>query len=77
MLKGYVTVQQIAEKWNVTPRTVQSMCSDGRIQGVTKFGRSWVIPEDAKKPPDNRITTGKYKNWRKRERGLNGVRQMK
>ena len=41
------------------------MCLEGRIEGVTKFGRSWVIPADAVKPTDNRITTGEYKNWRK------------
>lgn len=25
-------------------------CTQGRIPGAQKFGRSWAIPEDAKKP---------------------------
>ena len=42
--------------------------SDGRIDGVIKFGRAWAIPVDAEKPGDARITTGEYKNWRKKSR---------
>ena len=34
------------------------MCAEGRIAGVTKFGRAWAIPVDADKPKDNRIITG-------------------
>ena len=41
------------------------MCLEGKIEGVTKFGRSWAIPVNAVKPTDNRITSGEYKNWRK------------
>lgn len=69
MIEGYVTVNEIAEKWGLNPRTVQIMCAEGKIQGVTKFGRSWAIPKNAIKPTDNRVTTGNYKNWRKKESG--------
>lgn len=65
MIDGFVTVKHIAKKWGVTVRTVQIMCSEGKIEGATKFGDVWAIPIDAKKPTDSRITTGKYKNWRK------------
>ena len=65
MIDGYTTVQEISEKWGVTPRTVQIMCLEGKIEGVTKFGRSWAIPVNAVKPTDNGITSGEYKNWRK------------
>lgn len=41
------------------------MCADGEIEGVSKFGRSWVIPADAVRPKDGRVTTGAYRNWRK------------
>ena len=30
------------------------------IEGVVKFGHSWAIPRDAKKPQDKRIKSGKY-----------------
>lgn len=64
MIEGYVTVKDIAKKWGVTPRTVQTLCSDGKVKGATKFGDVWAIPADAEKPTDNRITTGEYINWR-------------
>lgn len=66
MIKGYLEVSEIAKKWNVTTRRVQIMCVEGQISGAVKFGRSWVIPEEAEKPADGRVTTGEYKNWRKK-----------
>lgn len=65
MLEGYVTVNEISEKWNLSPRTVQIMCAEGKIRGITKFGRSWAVPVDAERPQDGRVTSGKYKDWRK------------
>lgn len=68
MIKGYLEVNEIAEKWNISTRRVQIMCADGLIPGAVKFGRSWAIPEDVEKPADGRITTGEYINWRKTTR---------
>lgn len=64
-MENYLTIKEVAEKWNLTPRRVQKMCADGVIDGISKFGRSWVIPSDAQRPKDGRVTTGAYKNWRK------------
>ena len=64
-MEGYMTIKQAAEKWEVTPRRIQKLCVDGRIEGATKFGRDWAIPADAAKPEDKRVTTGEYRNWRK------------
>lgn len=64
MIEGYTTVKEIADRWGLTPRTVQILCAEGKIQGVTKFGKAWAIPANAEKPTDNRITSGEYKNWR-------------
>ena len=61
----YLTIKEVAEKWDVTPRRVQRMCADGRIDGARKFGRDWAIPANVEKPKDARVTTGEYKNWRK------------
>lgn len=65
MIEGYITVAEISDKWGVKTRTVQIMCAEGRIKGATKFGRAWAIPTNADKPTDNRIITGKYKDWRR------------
>jgi DNA-binding CsgD family transcriptional regulator len=50
----YLTARQAAEKWDLSPRTVQQLCVQGRISGALKFGKSWAIPADAEKPGDPR-----------------------
>ena len=64
-MEGYLTIREVAEKWNITVRRVQKMCSDGEIPGASKFGTVWCIPENAEKPVDKRIKSGRYINWRK------------
>lgn len=73
MIVGYLTIKEVAEKWCVTRRRVQTLCSQGKIDGVTRFGNVWAIPVDAVRPVDKRVTTGKYKNWRKKRRKKNRV----
>lgn len=65
-MEGYATIREIAERWGLTNRRVQKMCEEGKIPGVTKFGRAWVLPADAVRPVDERLTTGEYKDWRKK-----------
>ncbi|MCF6095290.1 helix-turn-helix domain-containing protein [Microaerobacter geothermalis] len=50
----YMTAREAAQKWNITVRRVQVLCSQGRIQGATRLGNVWAIPKDAKKPSDAR-----------------------
>lgn len=52
--------RQIATEWGLSERTVNDLCKKGRIDGAVKNGRMWQIPDDAVKPMDGRITTGKY-----------------
>lgn len=47
---GYITVKEAAAKWGVTPRHVQVLCSEKKIKGAVRFGRSWMIPERAVLP---------------------------
>lgn len=51
---NYLSVSQIAKKWNMTPRRVQVLCNEGRILGAQRVGNIWTIPENAKKPVDAR-----------------------
>ena len=67
MIEGYLSIREVAEKWNLTPRRVQVLCVTGRIEGAGKIGNVWAIPTDAKRPDDKRVTTGEYRNWRKKE----------
>ncbi len=50
----YINIQQAAEKWGITVRRVQDLCKSGAIHGATRFGRAWMIPEEAEKPADGR-----------------------
>lgn len=56
----YLTVREVASKWNLSERRLQTMCNEGQISGVKRFGKSWAIPSDAKKPEDKRVKSGKY-----------------
>ncbi|MDO4260788.1 MAG: AAA family ATPase [Eubacteriales bacterium] len=51
----------MAERWSVTERTVTAFCKSGRIPGAVKNGKSWQIPDDAEKPADGRVLSGKYR----------------
>lgn len=53
-MTGYITVQEAAKKWGITPRQVQILCKSNRIAGATRMSRIWIIPEDAKKPTNDR-----------------------
>ena len=52
---GYLTVKEIASKWQIGTIMVTKYCSDNRIQGAKKENGKWFIPEDAKKPIDKRL----------------------
>lgn len=43
----YITAKAAAEKWGVTPRRVQILCSQKKIKGAYRFGKSWMIPVTA------------------------------
>ena len=56
----YLSIRQTAEKWGISKRRIQILCSENRIEGAFKVDSSWVIPSDAEKPKDERIKSGKY-----------------
>ena len=60
MIEGYKTISEIAEEWELKPRTIQIMCAKGKLEGATKVENVWVIPNDIEKPVDLRIKSGKY-----------------
>ena len=50
----FLTTTEMAEKWNITRRRIATLCKEGRIEGAVLKGKTWLIPEDAKKPDDPR-----------------------
>ena len=59
---GIMTVKQAAEKWGITPRRVQEIIREGRINGVQRIGTTQVMPVDTLKPLDLRMERKKVKN---------------
>ena len=50
-----MTAKEAAQKWSITVRRVQVLCTQGRIQGAMRLGNMWAIPKDARKPNDARV----------------------
>ncbi len=46
----YITAKEAADKWDISLRSVQAYCIDGKIPGATRIANAWVIPADAEKP---------------------------
>lgn len=55
----YIKVSEAAKKWGLSTRRVRLLCSENRIEGVTKKGNLYMLPEDAPRPADNRVMNGK------------------
>ena len=51
----FMTAQQAAAKWGLSDRRVRVLCSEGKIPGTVKNGKSYQIPIDAQKPVDGRV----------------------
>ena len=56
----YLSTFEIAEKWGLSARRVGILCNENRIPGAQRAGGRWIIPEDAEKPSDARVKSGKY-----------------
>lgn len=54
----FMSVRNAASLWNLSERWVQKLCEEGRIEGVQRFGRSWMIPKTAAKPRNLRRRGG-------------------
>lgn len=52
----YLSVKNIAAKFELSERRIQQLCDSGRIKGAQMISGVWVIPENAEKPIDDRIT---------------------
>lgn len=51
----YMTLKEASEKWGITPRRINYLCSAGRIPSAVKMSTIWLIPKNAKKPADGRL----------------------
>ena len=47
---NYLSVSEMAKKWNMSERAVRNYCAHNRIPGAFLTGKTWNIPENAEKP---------------------------
>ena len=59
-MNGYLKISEVAKKWGIKERRINTLCLEGRIEGAVKFGNTWAIPADSEKSADARIKSGKY-----------------
>ncbi|MBR6396827.1 MAG: AAA family ATPase [Lachnospiraceae bacterium] len=52
--------KEMAEKWGISSRAISKLCKEDKIKGAIKEHGDWKIPDDAERPSDGRIISGKY-----------------
>ena len=58
----YLSVTELAKLWGLTERSVRKYCADGKIEGAFLTGKTWNIPENAKKPGRKERVSSKPKS---------------
>ena len=46
----YISVEETAQKWQISERSVRNYCAQGRVEGALLEGKTWKIPITAQKP---------------------------
>lgn len=59
-MQGYKKISEVSKEWGISERRINTLFLEGRIDGAEKFGNVWSIPEDVKRPKDERVKSGKY-----------------
>lgn len=62
-----ISLREYCEQNNKDGGTARRHAAAGRFATAQKIGRDWVIDDAEPWPADNRIKSGNYKNWRKKE----------
>ena len=57
---AYLSIKQTSGRWGISGRRIQVLCVQGRIDGAMKIGSYWAIPENAVRPKDARVKSGRY-----------------
>ena len=55
----YMSIKEASEKWGISERRIQRLCSENRVEGAIRFSRVWAIPKQAIKPGDKRYKGSK------------------
>ncbi len=50
----YISAKEAANKWGISQRRVNVLCSENRVEKAIMVGNIWIIPATAEKPVDAR-----------------------
>ncbi len=50
----YISIKEASEKWGISERRIQKLCSEDRVEGAIRFSRVWAIPKNSEKPLEKR-----------------------
>lgn len=53
-IMDYITTVEMSKIWGISSRRISLLCSQGRVPGAEKKGKTWLLPKDAVKPTDPR-----------------------
>ena len=73
----YISVEEAAQIWQISERSVRNYCAQGRVEGALLEGKTWKIPATAQKP-DRKPRHSSYEETlltflkREKETGLKG-----
>lgn len=59
---GKMNAKEAALRWGISLRRVQEYCRTGRIIGAERLGKVWMIPVDAHRPEDRRMSHHKERD---------------
>lgn len=48
-MSAYKSLKAAAQKWRLSDRRVQVLCSENRIDGAFRPSNAWAIPDDDKR----------------------------
>ncbi len=68
---NYLSVSQMAKRWNMSERGVRKYCAENKIPGAFLTGKTWNIPENAERPQRINKKNAKPQNlleWLKAEK---------
>ena len=68
----YLKIEDMAKLWEISPRRLQTLCAEGRVDGAVRFGRAWMIPVDAHRPVDGRSKAGRAQALERLEARIGG-----
>lgn len=58
----YLSVEEVAKKWNISNRSVRNYCALKKIDGAIMIKKRWQIPSDAIKPERSNKKTTNFEN---------------